>query len=293
MMEQPTQRQVLRILTACMSAMFLASVESTIVATAAPTIVDDLGGLNLLSWVFTAYMLATTVSAALWGKLSDLLGRQRTFLAALTLFVAGSLLAGLARDMPQLIMSRGLQGIGGGGLTAIAFIVMADILPPRKRGRYVGFMSATYAAGSVIGPMVGGALVDAFGWRSIFLLNLPLGAMAGAVAARALRGVGGRWKARLDLAGAVTLSGTIVCVLLAGVWGGDTYAWSSPTIIGLFAVAIALAALFVLAERRASEPVLALRLLGNRTLVVSVAIAALTTVPFTLTAVACQRRCSQ
>jgi EmrB/QacA subfamily drug resistance transporter len=283
--EQLTHRQVMRILSALMSGMFLAAVESTIVATAAPTIVDDLGGLDQLTWVFTAYMLATTVSAALWGKLSDLLGRRRTFLTAITLFVIGSLLAGAAQNMVQLIVFRAVQGLGGGGLTALAFIIMADILSPRHRGKYVGFISATYATGSVVGPMVGGLLVDWFHWRVIFLINLPLGLIAAAIASPALRGVGGRRKARLDIGGAVTLSGLIISLLLAGVWGGNEHAWTSPTIVGLVTAAVAFAVAFVLVERRAEEPVLALRLLRSRVLVLAIVVAALTTVPFNAAAV--------
>jgi EmrB/QacA subfamily drug resistance transporter len=283
--EQLSHRQVMRILSALMAGMFLAAIESTIVATAVPTIVDDLGGLSLITWVFTAYLLATTVSAALWGKLSDLFGRRRTFLAAITLFIVGSLLAGAAQNMMQLIVFRAVQGVGGGGLTALGFIIMADILSPRHRGKYVGFISATYATGSVVGPMIGGVLVDFFHWRLVFLINLPLGLVAAMIASAALRGVGGRRHARLDVAGAMALSGTIVCVLLAGVWGGNEHAWSSATILGLLAGSIVMLAVFVVVERRAEEPVLALRLLRSRSLMVAIVVAALTTVPFNAAAV--------
>ena len=232
-MESLSHGQVMRVLYGLMAGMFLAAVESTVVATAAPTIAEDLGGINLISWIFTAYMLTTTVSSALWGKLSDLVGRRPTYLASITIFILGSLLCGLSQNMVQLIVFRGVQGIGGGGLTALSFTIMADVLAPRQRGRYVGYFSATFAAGSVVGPLVGGLLVDAFDWRAVFLVNLPLGLAAGLVAANALRGVGGRREAKLDIAGALTLSGSIICLLLAAVWGGDEYAWGSSTIIGL------------------------------------------------------------
>lgn len=275
-----SHQQIVRVLTGLMAGMFLAAVESTIVATAAPTIVDDLGGLDQITWVFTAYMLTTTVSAALWGKLSDLLGRRTTFLSAILIFVGGSLLCGIAQDMTQLIVCRGLQGIGGGGLTALSFTIMADILPPRQRGRYVGYISATYATGSVVGPVIGGVLVDWFHWRVVFLMNLPLGLAAAAIASSALRGVGGRRRAKLDVAGALTLSAAIVCLLLVGVWGGNRHPWLSVPIIGLFLAGLVLLVAFVGVEQHASEPVLAIRLLRNRTLMISIVIAALTTVPF-------------
>ena len=270
----------MRVLYGLMSGMFLAAVESTIIATAAPTIVEDLGGISLISWMFTAYMLTTTVSSALWGKLSDLVGRRPTYLAAISIFIVGSLMCGIAQNMFQLVLFRGLQGVGGGGLTALSFTIMADVLAPRQRGRYVGYFSATFAAGSVIGPLAGGFLVEAFHWRVVFLLNLPLGLIAGLISANALRGVGGRRQAKLDIAGAVTLSASIVCLLLAAVWGGAKYGWASPTIVGLLVAAVALGVAFVAIEQRAAEPVIAMRLLTNRTLVMSMVIAALTSIPF-------------
>ncbi len=279
-MDQLSHGQVMRVLYGLMAGMFLAAVESTVVATAAPTIAEDLGGINLISWIFTAYMLTTTVSSALWGKLSDLVGRRSTYLASISIFVVGSLLCGLSQNMVQLIVFRGVQGIGGGGLTALSFTIMADVLAPRQRGRYVGYFSATFAAGSVIGPLIGGILVDAFHWRAVFLVNLPLGLIAGLIAANALRGVGGRREARLDIAGAVTLSGSIICLLLAAVWGGDEYGWASSMIIGLLAGSVVSGVVFVFVERRAVEPVIAMRLLSNRTLVMSMVVAALTSVPF-------------
>lgn len=279
-MEQLSHGQVMRVLYGLMAGMFLAAVESTVVATAAPTIAEDLGGIGLISWIFTAYMLTTTVSSALWGKLSDLVGRRPTYVASITIFIVGSLLCGGSQTMVQLIVFRGVQGIGGGGLTALSFTIMADVLAPRQRGRYVGYFSATVAAGSVVGPVVGGFLVDAFHWRAVFLVNLPLGILAGLIAANALRGVGGRREARLDIAGAVTISCSIISLLLAAVWGGDEYAWASTTIVGLLTASVVFAVVFVFVERRAAEPIIAMRLLSNRTLLMSMVMAATTSVPF-------------
>jgi EmrB/QacA subfamily drug resistance transporter len=275
-----SHKQVQRVLSGLMAGMFLAAVESTIVATAAPTIVEDLGGIKLLTWVFTAYMVSTTVSAALWGKLSDLIGRRTSYLAAISIFVMGSLLAGLSVNMGQLIACRGLQGLGGGGMTTLSFTIMGDILSPRKRGRYIGYFSATFATGSVVGPLAGGLLVEWFHWRAIFLLNIPLGLGAALIASSALRGVGGRRKAKLDIAGALTLTGAIVSLLLIGVWGGNKYAWGSSRILGFAVTGVVLVVLFVFIEQRAAEPVIALRLLRNRALMLASAIGALTSVIF-------------
>ena len=262
------------------SGMFLSALDQTIVATALPTLVESLGGFNQITWVFTIYMLASTVSAALWGKLSDIYGRRSTYLAAIAIFLVGSLLCAAAQNLPQLIAARAVQGIGGGGIGALAFTIMADVLSPRERGRYVGLLSGTFAAGSVIGPLLGGFIADNFGWQWIFLINLPLGLIALRISWSALRGVGTRRIARVDLRGAATLSTAIVCLLLAGVWGGDQYPWGSATIIGLLISSVVLAAVFVWIELRVDEPVIAPRLIRNRALVVSIVLAGFNTVVF-------------
>jgi len=273
-------RQVMRVMSGLMAGMFLAALDQTIVATALPNLVENLGGLSQITWVVTAYMLTTTVSAALWGKISDLRGRRPSYLAAIGIFVVGSLLCSVAQNMTQLIAARGLQGIGGGGMQALSFAIMGDVLAPRHRGRYVGLMSGTYAIASVLGPLAGGFLVDHASWRWIFLVNLPLGIVAMVVAGSALRGVGGRRDARLDIVGAVLLSGAVVTLLLAGVWGGKEYPWASVTIIGLFVASVVLAVAFVRVEQRVDEPILAPRLARSRVLVLSIGLAALSTVVF-------------
>jgi EmrB/QacA subfamily drug resistance transporter len=228
----------------------------------------------------TAYLLTTTVSAALWGKLSDLRGRRAAYLGAITTFIVGSILCGLAQSLVQLIVFRGLQGVGGGGLIALSFTIMGDVLAPRHRGRYLGWFSGTFAVASVAGPLVGGFLVDHFHWRWIFFINVPIGVAALVISASSLRGVGSHRDARLDVGGAISLSGAVVCLLLAAVWGGNEFSWASPIIVGLFVAAVLFAAVFWAIERRVDEPILAPRLLRSRSLVVAVALAGISVVSF-------------
>ena len=176
-----THRQILLVFSGLMSGMLLAALDQTIVATALPTIVGDLGGLNHLSWVVTAYLLASTTSTPLYGKISDLYGRKAVFQAAIVIFVVGSLLAGLARSMGELVAFRALQGLGAGGLMALAMAIIGDVVSPRERGRYVGYLGAVFAVASVAGPLLGGFFVDHFSWRWVFYVNLPIGAAAFAV----------------------------------------------------------------------------------------------------------------
>jgi MFS family permease len=270
----------MRVLYGLMAGLFLAALDQTIVATALPRIVGDLGGIDQITWIVTVYMLSTTVSAALWGKISDLRGRRPTFLTAIGIFIVGSLLCGVAANLPQLIVARAIQGIGGGGLMSLSFTIMGDVLSPRHRGRYLGWFSGTFAAGSIAGPLLGGVLVDHLSWRWIFFINLPVGLAAMAISSSGLRGVGGRRPARLDFAGALLLSTLVICLLLVGVWGGDSYRWASPVIVGLGAAVLLSGAVFVAVEKRVAEPILAPRLLRDRTLALSIVTAGVSSVAF-------------
>ncbi len=268
-----THKQLLLVFSGLMSGMLLAALDQTIVATALPTIVGDLGGLNHLSWVVTAYLLASTTSTPLYGKISDLYGRKAVFQAAIVIFVAGSLLAGLARSMGELVAFRALQGLGAGGLLALAMAIMGDVVSPRERGRYVGYLGAVFAFASVAGPLLGGFFVDHLSWRWVFLVNLPVGAAAFAVTGAVLDLPFRRERRAIDWLGAGLLVAAVSCILLVTVWGGSAYPWSSPVIVGLGAAGVVLLAAFVVQERRAAEPVLPPRLFRNR--VFDVAAAAL------------------
>jgi len=213
--------------------------------------------------VVTAYLLSSTVSTPLYGKISDLYGRRVIFQASILIFLAGSLLAGLAQDMLQLILFRGLQGVGAGGLMAMAFAIVGDVLAPRERGRYVGYLGAAFAFSSVVGPLVGGFIVDHTSWRWVFLINLPVGAAALGITSAVLRLPGWRRSHQIDWEGAALLVGGSTCLLLVLVWGGVEHAWTSPVILTLGAAGVALTVFFVLWEKKAAEPILPLRLFEN------------------------------
>jgi EmrB/QacA subfamily drug resistance transporter len=241
-------------------AMLLAVLDQTILATALPTIVGDLGGLDHLSWVITAYLLASTASTPIWGKLSDLYGRKRLFEAAIVIFVAGSALCGLGQTLGELIAFRAFQGLAAGGLMTLAMAIVGDIVPPRERGRYQGYIQVAFLFGAVVGPLLGGLLVDHLSWRWVFYVNVPLGIGAFAVIASVLELPVERITASIDYVGAALLTAGVTALLLATVWGGQEYAWSSGVILGLLATSVGLLVLFVLQERRAAEPILPPRL---------------------------------
>jgi EmrB/QacA subfamily drug resistance transporter len=269
-------RQVRLVFVGLMLGMLLASLDQTIVATALPTIVGDLGGLNHLSWVVTAYLLASTVSTPLWGKLGDLYGRKWFFQAAIVIFLIGSALSGLSQNLNELIMFRALQGLGAGGLIVGAQAIIGDIVPPRDRGRYTGLIGAVFAVSSVAGPLLGGFFTDGPGWRWVFYINLPIGAIALVVVAAVLHAkVTTRVDHQIDYVGASVLSGAVVALILLLTWGGTTYAWTSATIIGLGVATLVLFALFISIERRASEPIVPLHLFSNKVFRVSFATSAI------------------
>ncbi|MEV0970692.1 MFS transporter [Microtetraspora glauca] len=254
------ERGVLAVILALMLAMLLAALDQTIVSTALPTIVGEFGGLNHLSWVVTAYLLASTVSTPLWGKLGDQYGRKHLFQAAIVIFLVGSALCGLAGGMFELIMFRALQGLGGGGLMVLAMAIVGDVVAPRDRGRYQGFFGGVFAFASVVGPLLGGLFVDRLSWRWVFYVNLPIGVVALFVVAATLHGHRDRTPHTIDYRGALLLGAAVTCVVLATSWGGTQYAWGSPQILGLAGVAVVLLVLWALAERRAAEPIIPLHL---------------------------------
>jgi EmrB/QacA subfamily drug resistance transporter len=272
---QLNQRELRIVLGGLMLGMLLAALDQTIVATALPTIVGDLGGLNHLSWVVTAYLLTSTAVTPLWGKLSDLYGRRGTFQAAIAIFLAGSMLSGLSQNMGELIGFRALQGLGGGGLMALAMAIVGDLVPPRERGRYQGYFGAVFALASVGGPLLGGYFTDQLSWRWIFYVNLPLGVAALAVTTVVLRIPFRRVRRRIDYLGSVLLVAAVSCVVTATTWGGITFPWGSAQIIGLAVAAVVLLALFVAWEARTSEPILPLHLFRNPIFTVACAITGL------------------
>ena len=258
-----THRQILLVFSGLMAGLLLAALDQTIVATALPIIVGELGGLDHYSWVVTAYLLSSTVCTPLYGKISDLYGRRIMVQSAIVIFLAGSLLAGVAQGMLQLIVFRGIQGVGAGGLMALTFAVVGDVVSPRERGRYIGLLAGTWAFASVIGPFIGGFIVDNLSWRWVFLVNLPIGAAALAVTSSVLHLPVVRRPHRIDVEGALLLTAGVSCLLLTLVWGGVEHPWSSPVIVGLGAAGAVLLAVFVLWESRAAEPILPLRLFGD------------------------------
>jgi EmrB/QacA subfamily drug resistance transporter len=259
------RRELLWLMAGLMLALLLAALDQTIVGTALPTIVGELGGLNHYSWVITAYLLASTASTPLYGKISDLTGRRPVLLFAIVTFLVGSLLAGLSQNMTQLIAFRGVQGLGAGGLLTLAFTVISDVVAPRERGRYQGFFGAVFGIASVAGPLVGGYFAE-HNWRWIFYINLPLGIVALYLCNHVLKLVP-IWRRRhvIDWLGSALMVAGVTCVLLALSWGGTEYPWGSSTIIALFAAGAVLALAFLLIERRTAEPILPLGLFANRT----------------------------
>lgn len=247
-----------------MLGMLLAALDQTIVATALPTIVSDLGGAGHLSWVVTAYLLAETIMTALIGKFGDLFGRKPAFLASVALFMAGSFLCGWSESMTWLIVSRAIQGLGAGGLLVTSSAVIADVVPLSERGKYQGLIGALFGVSTVVGPLLGGLFVDHLSWRWAFYVNLPLGVLVLVVGALALPGARTAGKPRIDYLGILLIALAATGLTLVTSWGGVEYPWASPTILWMVVGSLVALVLFVLVERRAAEPMLPMRLFRNR-----------------------------
>src|SRR6185312_6205420 len=251
-------------------AMLPAVLDQTILSTALPTIAGDLGRLTDVSWVVSAYVVAAAATTPLWGKLGDRHGRKRLLEASLLLFLGASAVSGAAQDMTWLIVSRTVQGAGAGGLITLAMAAVGDLVAPRERGRYQGYIAATFAVATVVGPLLGGVLVQHASWRWVFYVNLPLGVVALAGLRTALPAPEvQRGDKRLDVSGALLLAGSTAGLMLTCIWGGERYAWSSATILLLIAATVALALALVVRERRAADPIVPLDLLRTRPVAVS------------------------
>lgn len=262
-------RQVLVAFSGLVLAMLLAALDSTIVSTALPTIVSELGGLEHLAWVVTAYLLAQTIVTPIYGKLGDLYGRKIIMQSAIVLFLIGSVLCGLSQNMTQLIAFRAIQGLGGGGLVVTTQAVVGDLVPPRDRGRYQGTFGAVFGLASIAGPLLGGYFTTHWTWRWIFYINLPVGLGALVVLAATLPASSRRIAHAIDYAGAGLVAVALSSITLLSDLGGTAYPWSSAIIIGLIIVSVVALAMFVLAENRANEPILPMRLFRQQTFVVT------------------------
>ena len=263
--EAANRRELALVVAALFVTTLLAALDQTIFATALPTIVGDLNGVDQMLWVTTAYLLAATVTMPVYGKFGDLLGHKPLLLVALVLFLAGSVLGGLAGSMPVLIAARAVQGLGGGGMMILSQAIIADIIPPRRRGTYLGLLGGAWAFASVLGPILGGWFVDTIGWRWAFWFNLPLGILA-VVAVSAFLKTPERTKQapRIDGRGMATLAVVTTAIIFVASLGGRQYAWGSPIVLGLVALAIVGSVVFVFAERRAAEPIIPLMLFRDR-----------------------------
>ncbi|MDI3317088.1 MAG: MDR family MFS transporter [Bacillota bacterium] len=264
-----SRERLVLVVAAAMLGMLLSAIDQTVVGTAMPRIIADLNGLEHYSWVFTAYMLASTATVPLYGKLSDVYGRRPFFLLGLFLFVAGSALSGQSQSMTELILFRGLQGLGAGAMMPIVIAIIGDIFPPAERGRWQGLMMAVFGLATIVGPTLGGWITDHWTWRWVFYVNLPVGIVAMVIAAIALPSVGLRRQHRIDYPGAAVLIAAAVPMLLGFSWAGTEYAWGSPQILSLFAGSAVMWVLFFWLESRAEEPIISPSLFRNSIFTIS------------------------
>jgi EmrB/QacA subfamily drug resistance transporter len=265
------RREVLIILPGLLLAIMLAMLDQLIVSTALPRIVGDLGGVTHLSWVVTAYVLASTVTTPLYGKLGDLYGRKRWLMIAIVIFLIGSALSGLAHTMDQLIAFRALQGLGAGGLLVGAIATIGDLVSPRERGQYMGYIMGVMTLAMIAGPLVGGYITENFSWRWIFYINMPIGGAALVYLAATLHLPRYRVEHKIDYAGAIALAIAATSIILMTTWGGTQYAWASVQVIGLAALGLVSTAAFLAIEARAPEPILPLGVFRNRNFSVAIA----------------------
>ncbi|MFF5626893.1 MDR family MFS transporter [Microbacterium sp. NPDC012755] len=265
------KRRILLVFAGLLVAMLLSSLDQTIFSTALPTIVGELHGVDHMLWVTTGYLVAATIMMPIYGKLGDLIGRKGLFIGALSVFLIGSIIGGAAQDMTWLIVGRTVQGIGGGGLMILSQAIIADVVPVRERSKYMGIMGAVFGISSVAGPLLGGWFTESVGWRWAFWINIPLGLVAIALAVVFLKLPKHNAKVRFDLLGTLTMAVAVTAIILVASWGGTEYEWNSPTIIWLLVIATVFAALFVLAEYKASEPIIPLALFKSRNFVLATA----------------------
>src|SRR6202050_353434 len=257
------RREVLIVLPGLLLALIIAMLDQLVVSTALPRIVGDLGGLNHLSWVVTAYVLASTITTPLYGKLGDLYGRKRLLIAAIVIFLVGSALSGQAHSMDQLIMFRALQGLGAGGLMVGGIAPIGDLVSPRERGQYMGYMMAAMMIAMIAGPLVGGYITDTLSWRWIFYINMPIGGAALLYIIATLRLKVHKIAHKIDYLGAAVLAVAATAIVLVTTWGGTQYAWGSAIILFLIVLAVAAVAAFIRIEFRASEPILPMHVFKN------------------------------